>query len=340
MMSGSPAAVTAAWFVTYAVVFAVISGGITLAAAGALFAKSSLSVVFMLFWLFGLSSVAACHMIATLFSRSKLAAIVGSVMLVAMVFPYFSVNDATKPHSVRSAGSLASPTAFGLALDILCAFEAGGSGLQWSDMRSDVGTGWTAGESFGALFFDILLYGVLAWDLGNVWPQEYGLQAKPWFPCTPRYWRGLCCSGSKSSATRADASDFHVGPVTVPIAFGVGGAAGDAAAAASFKATEASSLLLTGGGAQDTNNAPSSIFQQGLVARAPAEGTDVEALSASLASLVTSGRALSVRGLVKVRGSVLHPTKSRMFVSVCGYIYLAAAPCFVHFRCYFRLQVL
>ena len=61
------------------------------------------------------------------------------------VFPYFSVNDATKPHSVRSAGALASPTAFGLALDILCAFEAGGSGLQWSDLRSEVRAGGGSG---------------------------------------------------------------------------------------------------------------------------------------------------------------------------------------------------
>ena len=263
IMSGSPTALVASWYVTGMAIFGTIALGATLVTRAALFARSDGSLIFALFFCFGLASVAACVAVSAVFSKAKLASIVGSVIIVALVFPYFTVNDSTKPAILRRAGSLAAPTAFGLALDIICAFEAAGTGLHWSDLSVDVGTGWTIGQSLVFLLGDALLYGLLAAYLDAVVPQEFGLSRPFYFFVTPTFWMDVMksfCSCVRGGVKRQAEAGEH------------------------------SNLLLGGGDEGIVNGVPT----------APATSDVTEPLSSFMADRVTSGHALSLRGLVKI----------------------------------------
>lgn len=202
MMGYSDPALVASWYGTYAVVFATIAAAIVVITKATLFSHSDPGLLFMLFFAFGMSAVSLCWLISTLFSRAKLAAIVGSTLFVAGLFPYFSVNDPQKPRAIKLAGALLSPTAFGLALDTLSACEANGVGLRRDTALTEL-NGFDFASALWMMLFDTFLYAALAWFLHNTWPQEYGVQRPVWFLCTRGYWfggGGGCGRGSRGSA--------------------------------------------------------------------------------------------------------------------------------------------
>jgi len=47
------------------------------------------------------------------------------------------------------------------------------------------------------LAIDTGLYFLLGWYFNKVFPNEFGVQLKPWFLCTPRYWCGASGKASK-----------------------------------------------------------------------------------------------------------------------------------------------
>jgi ABC-type branched-subunit amino acid transport system ATPase component len=187
MMGMSDLPLYAAWYTVYGAIFLVIALCVTITCAVTMFSRSDGGILFLFFWLFGLSSMALCFALSTLFSKARLASIVGAVLFIATFFPYFSVNDPLKPAIVKSAASLCSPVAFGIALDILATLESNGVGLTWGSISTVIGNASFA-NCLVMMAVDIVLYSVLGWYLNLVFPQEFGQQLPWYFFATADYW--------------------------------------------------------------------------------------------------------------------------------------------------------
>lgn len=65
-----------------------------------LFQYSDKSLVFIYFFLFGLSAIMLSFLISTFFTRAKTAVAVGTLSFLGAFFPYYTVNDQAVPMSV------------------------------------------------------------------------------------------------------------------------------------------------------------------------------------------------------------------------------------------------
>lgn len=166
------------WFIAYALQFAISSGIITACTMGTLFKYSDKSVVFMYFFLFGLSAITLSFLISTFFSRAKTAVAVGTLSFLGAFFPYYTVNDPAVPMILKVTASLLSPTAFALGSINFADYERAHVGLRWSNI-------WRASSGVNFLvcilmmLLDTLLYCAIGLYLDKVLPRENGVRY-PW----------------------------------------------------------------------------------------------------------------------------------------------------------------
>ena len=104
----------------------------------------------------------------------------------ALFFPKYGLHSDTGFSGVAAA-SLCCPVAFGLAIDAISEFENNGVGLTANTIDTEVGN-ITFTWCLIMLAIDCVVYFVLGWYFGQVWPSEFGVRRKPWFLCTKRYW--------------------------------------------------------------------------------------------------------------------------------------------------------
>ena len=261
MMGMGDLALYASWVATYALLFLVVALCVAVTCAATMFPRSDGGLLFAYFWLFGLSATSLCLALSTLFSRSKLASVVGAVLFIATFFPYFQVNDPLKSTLVKTAASLCAPVAFGLGLDIIATLESNDVGLTLATIGTQYGN-FSFALCLGMLALDCVLYLALFWYLNLVVPQEFGLPLPWYFPVTREFWW-----------PHRAADDAHAAAAS-----GGGGGGGSGGL---------KTRLLDDDG------------EGGGAAWAPAGGEGVEAPGALLCDLGRAGRCVSVRGLRK-----------------------------------------
>lgn len=189
MMGMAPGALGGAWLLYFFTQFGVIAIISATLLNSTMLKHSSGGLLLLQFWLFGLSCTALGYLLSTFFSRSKIAAVVGTIVYVAAFFPYFAVDNPEKGHGGKIAASILSPVAFGIGLQVVSDVEANGVGLTMANVNTPVDN-VTFAETLLMLAVDTVLYLALGWYFDNVIPQEFGV-AKPWyFPVSPDYWCG------------------------------------------------------------------------------------------------------------------------------------------------------
>jgi len=213
LISGvSEAAYLLAWFVVYGVVvlFAAIIVAI-LAVPGHILPNSDYFLMFLLFFLFGLTMIAFGFAIAPFFSSSKVAGVVASLVTVLASILYLPLTLTPNPSGAAMwAVSLLSPVALSLAMGEAVAWEAAGQGATFDNLWTSFGNnGYSIGASLVMLVVDLVLYTFLAWYFDNVIPTEYGVRRPPYFLFLPSYWTGSARrrAPAAGSATTAAVSD-------------------------------------------------------------------------------------------------------------------------------------
>ncbi|KAL4157382.1 hypothetical protein PRNP1_006405 [Phytophthora ramorum] len=176
------------WYITYVAIMFVGAVIQALAGLAGLFPNSSLIVTFLFFFLFGLSVLALAFLISTLFSKARVGAFVGMVAFFAMyaVSQGFSTGTA---EGTKQIGSLLSPVALSLGVNVLANAEETGEGVQFSTMDT-LSDNYRISTALWMLAFDTILYTVLGLYFDKVMPKEYGTSLKWYFPVSPSYWRG------------------------------------------------------------------------------------------------------------------------------------------------------
>ncbi|XP_047311317.1 ABC transporter A family member 1 [Impatiens glandulifera] len=212
------------WFITYALQFAISSGIITICTMTTLFQYSDKSLVFVYFFIFGLSAIMLAFLISTCFTRSKTAVAVGTLSFLGAYFPYYTVNDQGGPMSLKITASLLSPTAFALGSINFADYERAHVGLRWSNMwQSSSGVNFLV--CLLMMVLDTLLYCAIGLYLDKVLPRENGAQRRWYFifsKCFHRFRPATKASACHSddpdgmvSFARSDVSEVAIEAVTL-----------------------------------------------------------------------------------------------------------------------------
>jgi hypothetical protein len=148
---------------------------------------SSFGYLFALMVLFGSATVGFSFFIASFFSKSKIASLVGPMALFATIFPYFLflTSNQNEYTVAKMFSSLFPCTAFSLGFKILTTFELGEVGVHsWNASQGS----YSFNTSLGFLAFDTMFYIALAWYLNQVVPSQFGARQPFYFCLKPSYW--------------------------------------------------------------------------------------------------------------------------------------------------------
>lgn len=198
------------WLVTSLVIFFFIAVVSTLVLHINVLKYSSLGYLFVWIFFFATSCIGFSFTVASLFSRAKLAAMVGPELLFATILPKFIFFASSSNQAVlgKQLASLLPATAFCFGADIVANYEYAQQGIQsWNASQGD----YSFNTSISFLFFDTFLYLFLGWYLDQVLPRKYGAPLPFYFLFLPSYWFGGCCPCS-IAANQRDAERIQSSP--------------------------------------------------------------------------------------------------------------------------------
>jgi hypothetical protein len=157
------------WLFTAFIVFFWMSVSSTFIAHISFLPYTNLWILFVYFFLFHMSEITLCMLISVFFSNSKLAAIVGPVVLFVTILPkyIFFGSNSNEASTLKTAASLLSPTAFTFGADIIAAYEYSAAGVQYSNIRDN--------------YFSMI-------TVFQTIPHEVGTPKHPLFLFHPFYW--------------------------------------------------------------------------------------------------------------------------------------------------------
>ena len=190
MMGLTNTAYNLSWLITTVLQMTIVSGLIVLVTMTSVFEYSNSLLVFIYFFSFSLAVINMCFLMATFFSKSKIASLMGPMIFFATFFPYYAVQDPAYSSQVKAATCLLAPSCFALGANVFADFEGGLVGVQMSNFSQET-SNFSFSLCVGMMLVDAILYGVMAWYLDKVLPSEYGTQMPFYFVFQPSFWFGV-----------------------------------------------------------------------------------------------------------------------------------------------------
>ncbi|CAH1794818.1 unnamed protein product [Owenia fusiformis] len=189
-----------AWFVKY-FVFQLITVGIMtifycikIPPKGSVIGYSAWSVIFMFLIIYSMTTIMFSFAISVFFSKANSAAAAGGILFFISYIPYFFLQPRydTLPLYVKLIFCLIPNVAMAFGGQVIGMFEGTGSGVQWSNLSVGVSVddSFTMLQVWLMLLIDCVLYGAIAWYVEAVFPGEYGVPQRWYFPFTKTYWCG------------------------------------------------------------------------------------------------------------------------------------------------------
>ena len=175
------------WTITAFILFLWIALSTSLLCSVSFLPNSDVRLIFLFLFSFCMSEITFSFLIASFFSKAKLAAIIGPVCLFCAILPryiFFGTNRYEEQQS-KYAASLLSPTAFSFGADILADYEYSGVGIQFSNIDDGL---YNFRGCIKIMLFDFVWYGVLAWYFDQVIPGDVGTPLHPLFLFHKSYW--------------------------------------------------------------------------------------------------------------------------------------------------------
>ncbi|TMW59992.1 hypothetical protein Poli38472_000034 [Pythium oligandrum] len=175
------------WYVTYIAILLISSIFQAIAAKAGLFEHSDGVLLFLFFFLFGLSVLSYGFMLSSIFSTARTGAFVGIIGFFIMHAVVNAFNDSSSESS-KNAASVLSPTALAFAIGVLSEVETSHVGIHFSNASSTVNH-YRFGNALWMFAFDSILYTIIGLYLEKVVPKTHGTTEKWYFPVMPSYWR-------------------------------------------------------------------------------------------------------------------------------------------------------
>lgn len=141
------------------------------------------------------ATIAQTFLISTLFSRANLAAVCAAIIYFVGYLPYticLRYEENMLPWH-KGIASLSSTVAFGFGCSYLARYEEVGEGLQWSNVGKSPlpDDHFSAGASMLMMLIDACIYLLVTWYIEAVFPGDYGVPQRWYFPFQRSYWRGF-----------------------------------------------------------------------------------------------------------------------------------------------------
>ncbi|KAJ8535329.1 hypothetical protein ON010_g13409 [Phytophthora cinnamomi] len=180
--------IIATWYITYTII--IFASAVLQALAGlvGLFANSSVIVIFLFFFLFGLSVLCFGFFISTLFSNARTGSFVGMILFFLMYFVAQAFTDNSPEQDISNACILP-PVALSFGLSTISDFESSGIGANFGNLDT-LNVNFRLSTALKMFLVDCVLYTLLGLYFERVIPKQYGTSLKWYFPFSPSYWRG------------------------------------------------------------------------------------------------------------------------------------------------------
>ncbi|XP_032295539.1 phospholipid-transporting ATPase ABCA3 isoform X3 [Drosophila virilis] len=190
----------AAWFVKFFIMFTIsillmiIFMKIRYTDDVAVFTHADISVLIVFFLAYITATICFCFMMASFFSKSSTAAAVTGLIWFITYVPYMFTSETydllTLSEKLGLCVILNTAMAFGVA--IIMRFEGTGEGLQWNNLFKPVNVddNLTVGYVIIMLLISAVLYMLICLYVEQIFPGDYGVKRKWYFPCTRVFWCG------------------------------------------------------------------------------------------------------------------------------------------------------
>ncbi|KAG7398223.1 ATP-binding cassette sub- A member 12 [Phytophthora boehmeriae] len=181
-------AIIATWYITYTIIM--FFGAVLQAIMGlvGLFSNSSPIIIFLFFFLFGLSVLCYAFFISTMFSTARAGSFIGMIVFFFMYFAASAYTDSSPEEDITYA-CIMPPVALSFGLSTISDFEASGIGANFENLTT-LNVNFRLSTALSMLLVDCGIYTLLGLYLEKVLNKQYGTSLKWNFPFSPSYWRG------------------------------------------------------------------------------------------------------------------------------------------------------
>lgn len=190
------------WFITsFSVMFLIGVVMCVVLKYGKLLTYSNVTCLIVFVTCFIIATITQCFLISVIFNRANLAAVAAGVIYFLLYLPYtilFNYQNAITQWQ-QFLASLSSTVAFGYGCQIIANFETSTEGLTWNTFYATPfsnNTGFTMNFICLLMLMDAAIYLILTWYIEAVFPGEFGIPQRWYFPILPSYWFGPKCTNS------------------------------------------------------------------------------------------------------------------------------------------------
>ncbi|XP_056020266.1 phospholipid-transporting ATPase ABCA1-like isoform X2 [Ostrea edulis] len=205
-----------AWFInSFVMMFITILILTIILKAGRVLEHSDPGVIIVFLTAFAISTIMQCFLYSTFFNRANLAACVAGFLYFIMYLPYTLAvqweDFMTTGHKVLSCFS--SGVAFGWGCNYLATYEEQAIGIQWSNIATSpiVDDEFNMLSCIFMMLFDAVIYGIFTWYIEAVFPGQYGIARKFYFPFQKSYWCGVSSTKAEGRAYLSNTPDVELG---------------------------------------------------------------------------------------------------------------------------------
>lgn len=194
------------WWVYYFIIVTIISVLVLIVLSFNVLKYSNRGLIFLCFWVYGLSLFGLAIFLQAFFSRARVAAITGTLVYFGTSFINAAVGDPSVSKGQKNAASLLTTVAISLGANNMGLFETSGVGVVPANM-STVYQNYALSDMLIVMTISLFLFFFVGIWLDNVLPSAYGLRKNVCFCLSPHYWCRARRSPARKKSPRVDNTD-------------------------------------------------------------------------------------------------------------------------------------
>ncbi|VDI42992.1 ATP-binding cassette, subfamily A (ABC1), member 1 [Mytilus galloprovincialis] len=192
-----------AWFIdAFIVMFISLILMVIILKAGKVLEHSDPSVILFLLTAFTVATISQCFLFSVFFSKANIAACVAGFLyfMLYLIYPLCTQWEELMTSTHKSLAGLSSSVAFGFACSYVARYEEQSIGIQWSNIGETpiVDDDYSCLNCIIMMIVDAIIYGLFTWYIEAVFPGQYGIPRKFYFPFLKSYWCGSSISKERS----------------------------------------------------------------------------------------------------------------------------------------------
>lgn len=156
------------------------------------FTYGSATVLWVFLLIYSVATIMFCFMLSVFFSKANTAAAIAGLIWFLFYSPYTFIQQRYDSIGLATKISLSlfSNTAMALGFNVVIRYEGTQEGVQWDNVFRPVTVddSFHLGYVFIMLAFDSFLYLMIAIYVEKIFPGDYGVAEKWYFPFTAKFW--------------------------------------------------------------------------------------------------------------------------------------------------------